>query len=716
MSFMDRNDCFLEAYMARIVETQVAPPHRRIFHLDYETYSEANLPKTGASVYARHETTEILMLAYGWSDGEIKQWVPSTGEPMPDDLKAALRDPFVTLAAWNAPFEMAITEHTLGWHIPVERWLDVMALSFSLSLPGKLSTCGKVIGLPEDKQKLGRGTALITRFCKPRKPSKFKPWTRATADTDPAEWQEFLEYNIQDVEAERQIYRRLKRYQMPDHEWKLWHLDQKINNAGIPINLEAVKKAYAIAVETIDRDLAEMRELTGLANPNSNVQILPWLRENGYQFLDLKKGHIERAHAQVKAEHEAGIAELLGVGPDLLRVLELRLRVSKASIKKLPALLMATDADGGLRGCHQFAGAGRTWRWSGRRFQPQNLPKPAYYLEGKEAELVADILEMDADEIEEKWGNPMEVLTAIIRPMVQAGRDKMLVDADLSAIENVVLGWLANDEKILRVFWDGLDPYVDFAVDMFNLPYEVIAARVAAGDKKMRTTAKPGVLGCGYMLGKGEARENKQTGEVEATGLLGYAWNMGVDLTPEMAALSVDTFRNKFKKVKSFWYDLEGAARRVIQTKKPEVVGYLRLDMKGPFMRIELPSGRHLHYMRPKLIKKMMPWGKIKLQITYQNMENGQWRRVSTHPGKLTENVTQAVARDILAHGMTLSDAAGIDIRMHVHDQIIGLAPEEEAEAQKDLMIELMTTLPDWADDKLPLKAAGLTTKIFIKD
>ncbi|MEP1253733.1 MAG: hypothetical protein ABJI29_03185, partial [Alphaproteobacteria bacterium] len=381
MSFIPRHEQFLARYVEKIAETQVAPPHRRLFHLDYETYSEANLPKTGGSRYARDPSTEILMLAYGWSEGEIKQWVPSSGEPMPEDLKAALRDPFVTLAAWNAPFEMAITEHVLGWHIPVERWLDVMALAFSLSLPGKLSKCGEVIGLPEDKRKLARGTALITRFCKPRKPTKNKPWTRATPETDPDEWREFLEYNIQDVEAERQIYRRLKRYQMPDHEWRLWHLDQKINNAGIPINLNAVKKAQQIAAATIAKDLAEMRELTGLANPNSNVQILPWLREAGYPYMDLKKGHVERAHAQVQEERENGIADLLGVNPDLERVLELRLRVSKASVKKLPALLMATDEDGGLRGCHQFAGAGRTWRWSGRRFQPQNLPKPSKGME-----------------------------------------------------------------------------------------------------------------------------------------------------------------------------------------------------------------------------------------------------------------------------------------------------------------------------------------------
>ena len=1002
------------AYLGKVALAGKEVPHRPLLHIDYETYSEVDLRKTGASVYARDPSTEVLMLAYGWSTGEIKQWVPASGEPMPRDLLDALHDPSVTLAAWNAPFEMAITEHCLGIKIPRERWLDVMALSYSLSLPGKLSTCGTVIGLPEDKKKLSRGTALITKFCKPRKPTKHLLHTRATVETDPEAWVEFLEYNRQDVEAERAIYRRIKKFQMPDHEWSLWHLDQKINDAGIPINLKAVRAAVHLSNRTIQHDLAEMKDLTGLANPNSNVQILPWLRAHGYQFLDLKKGHVERAAKTAEDQYDAVQAqadsmpgplgeyfadrylETLGL---LGRVLELRLRVSKASVKKFPALLAATDEDGNLRGCHQFAGAGRTWRWSGRRFQPQNLSKPSKAMEKELLAavpthdengdkrgsteraiqafgiLVDDIENMSVEAIWAKYSNPMEALVAAVRPMVQAPEGHLLIDADLSAIENVVLGWLAKDDKILRVFREGLDPYIDFAVDMFHKPYDEIKAIVDSGDSTMRTTAKPGVLGClrgdtpvltdngwkqivelrsddllwdgvewvahggvvfkgrqpilrtqglhatpdhkflvnnewremcqlvsqpktfasalatvngafsnlsdpaaareryfgvaanagwngnylaatsyevcpanapdallrtvaatpesgsaktfstfsqtvstlrgraaktrktlstsitargeflctsrtqrngwpislttwmqmgdskstepttmtttgsvtcdwrpeaskigtsetwdilnagprsrfvvmtdagpvvahncGYMLSAGEERENKQTGEIEATGLLGYAWNMKVPLTKEMAALSVQTFRSKFEKVVQFWWDMDKAVRRAITTGQPQTVGYLQIDMKKPFMRIKLPSGRNLHYLRPKLIERMMPWGKKKLQITYENMENGRWVRTSSHPGKLAENVTQAVARDILAHGMVLADKAGIDIRMHVHDQIVGVAPIQQAKALLAILIRCMTTLPGWADDKLPLKAAGLTTPIFIKD
>jgi len=727
----------LAAYLGKIALAGKAPPHRPILHLDYETYSECDLPKAGASRYARHPSTEVLMLAYGWAEGEIKQWVPALGEPMPADLKAALHDPSVTLAAWNAPFEMAITEHTLGLQIPKERWLDVMALSFSLSLPGKLSKCGEVIGLGEDQKKMARGTNLVRKFCMPRKPSKLKPWTRSDHITDPQDWEEFLAYNVRDVEAERAIYKRLKRFQMPDHEWKLWHLDQKINDAGIPINLKAVRAAVRLAQATIKHDLAEMEKLTGLDNPNSNQQILPWLREHGYNFLDLKKGHVERAAAAAKErieKAEAAVAEFSGplakyldsvlVGTDrlLLKVLDLRLRVSKASVKKFSALLAATDEDGMLRGCHQFAGAGRTWRWSGRRFQPQNLPKPDKSLEKRVAECVYDVEHLSVQEIWDKYENPMEVLTAAVRPVVQSGPGYLLVDADLSAIENVVLGWLAGDDKILRVFRDGLDPYIDFATDMFKMSYAEIEAEVEAGNKSKRTTAKPGVLGCGYMLGAGEQRENYQTGEIEATGLLGYAWAMHVPLTPEMAKLSVDTFRAKFEDVVQFWADMDQAVRRCIKTRRPQRVGYLTIDFKKPFLRIGLPSGRFLHYMRPRMENRKMPWKDRSGQpvyresITYENMENGQWRRVTTHPGKLAENVTQAVERDLLAHGMTLADAEGLDIRLHVHDQAVALSPESLAERDLKTLIRCLTTVPDWADDKLPLKAAGFTTPIFLKD
>lgn len=709
----------------------VSPPRRKPYvkpkaaksvSIDYETWSESDLPKIGASKYAQHPSTEVLMLAYSFHNSdEIKQWVPAEGEPMPDDLAEAFADPDVIFFAWNAPFEMAITKHVLDLDIPIERWRCVMALAYSLSLPGKLDRAGKVIGLPEDKQKLARGKRLITKFCKPRKPTKNLPHVRCDMHTDEEDWEDFKDYNVRDVEAERAIYRRIKKWQMPDHEWQLWFLDQKINDAGLPINLEAVRAARRLANIVTTRDLERMRELTMLENPNSPKQLLPWLRAAGYPFEDLKRGHVERARDQIKQLQEDGWAEMLSISPDLLDVLELRLRVSKASVKKFDALLLGTDemgngARGLLRGCFQFAGAGRTWRWAARRFQAHNLPKPEKYLEKLVEQLVNDVETLHPDLISMLYDNEMDVLTACVRPMVQAPMGQILADADLSAIENVVLGWLAGDKKILNVFYEGRDPYIDFAQFMFGKPYDEIKAACDAGDKSMRTTAKPGVLGCGYLLGPGTEKENPRTGEIEATGLLGYARAMYVDMTPELAKLSVDTFRATFEGVTKFWTDLDRAARRCINSGKPQRVGYLTFDRSGPFMRIILPSGRALHYCRPKIIRKKAPWGKMHDAISYENLENGQWRRITTHKGKITENIVQAVARDLLAHGMVLADDEGIDIRLHVHDQIVALTPEERGEATLKALIRCMTTLPDWADEKLPLKADGFLSKVFIKD
>ncbi len=699
------------------------PTPEKSVSIDYETFSEVDLPKTGVSVYARDSSTEVLMLAYSFHDSEeVKQWTPAEGEPMPDDLREAFDDPEVIFFAWNAPFEMAITEHTLGIDVPIHRWRDVMALAYSLSLPGKLEAAGKVVGLDEDKQKMARGKRLVTKFCKPRKPTKRLLHTRCDITTDPEDWEDFKDYNVRDVEAERAIYRKIKRFDMPDHEWELWFLDQKINNAGIPVNLNAVRQAKRLATRAHRKATERLEEITGLANPNSIPQLLPWLRSAGYPFEDLKRGHVERAVKMAQEFEKDGLAEMLSMHPDLVEVLELRLEVSKASVKKLDSLLLGTDEEGNgqrgvMRGCHQFAGAGRTWRWSGRRFQPQNLPRPAKHLEKIVEQIVADVEDMDSDVFESLYDNPMECLTACIRPMVQAPPGYVLADADLSAIENVVLGWLARDRKILQVFYDGRDPYIDFAQYMFGKTYEEIEAHIKkTGDKSMRTTAKPGVLGCGYLLGPGEERENHKTGEMEATGLLGYARAMYVDMTPELARLSVDTFRQTFTGVTQFWNDLDRAARRCILTRQPQRVGYLTFDYKKPFMRIVLPSGRALHYCRPRILKRKAPWGDMVDAITYENLEMGQWRRITTHKGKITENVVQAVARDLLANAMMLADQRGLDLRMHVHDQAISLCREENADDELKLLIECLTTRPDWADDKLPLKAAGFLSPVFLKD
>lgn len=677
-------------------------------HLDFETFSKANLKKVGTSRYSRDPSTEILLLGWKLDDEPVDVVRFAEGQRAPKILRDALRDPDVRKFAWNSPFEKAILQNVAGIEIFHDEWVDPTVLAYSLSFPGSLEDVGNIIGIGEDKKKSARGKALIRMFCQPQKPTKKAPYDRKTHLTHPEEWEEFVEYCARDVEAEEAIYEKLKKWDMPAHEWRLWYLDQKINNAGIPIRMQVVHNAIKIASEVVEKRIKEMKEITGLANPNSGKhQLLPWLKEQGYPFDDLKKAHVKKALETLEESPE---------NRDLIRVLELRQEVSKSSVKKYNALAEATDEDGMLRNAFQFNGAQRTHRWGGRKYQPQNLAKPVPYLESVQAEAVRDLELLDTESIELLYHKPMDLLSTCVRPVVQAIPGHLLADADLSAIENRVLGWLADDQKILNVFRKGRDPYVDFATYMTGRTYDDLWHEYKVlGKKENRTLAKPATLGCGFLLGPGEFRKDPKTGEVVGTGLLGYAQSMGVTMTPKQSEHAVRTFRETFTGVKSFWYDLDKAMRRCIRTKQPQRVGFITFDATGPFVRMGLPSGSHLYYYKPRIEERKTPWGEVRPTITYEGLnDKSQWVRLSTHPGKITENAVQKVARDVLAHGMTLADKRGFDIRLHVHDEIVTMEPKEVAHDRLEILCECMSKVPKWAPG-LILGAEGEVSHAFFK-
>lgn len=695
-------------------------------HHDFETFCEESVVDIGSDAYSRHPTLEPLMLAYAVNDNDILQWVPAEGEEMPVDLDEMMRDPNAVKFAWNKPFEWSIWANALGLVTPHEEWRDPMIMAFSLSLPGSLEKAGLVVELPEDAQKMKDGKALIREFCGLRKPSKLKPYTRTLPHHEPVKWERFKLYNRTDVEAERGIYHRIKAFDLPKHEWEMWVLDQKINQAGIPINMKLVDNAISTYEEVIFQRVERMKEITKLDNPTSNQQILPWLKQFGYPFDDVQKGHVQRAFDKLKQQFDDGEfdynEEERHEMVDVMEVLEMRLETAAASPKKYYALRRACgpSADGKgfvLRNAFQFAGAGRTWRWAGRLYQAQNLPRPTKALEKKIAAHVRNLEKVDTWGLLQLYNKPIDLLKTCIRPAAQAPEGYEFADADLNAIENRVLGWIAECEKILRVFKLLRDPYIDFATYLFGGLYEDLMLEYKGGNSTKRTVAKPGVLGCGYMLGAGEAHLNKKTGEIEATGLLGYAWDMGIrDFTAEQSKLSVDTFRREYTEVKDFWYAIERAMKKCIRTGKPTECGVIRFDMKPPFVRMILPSGRALHYCRPRLEMVRAPWGEMKETITYEGMnDKNHWCRISTHPGKVTENADQAIARDLLAHGMMLAHKEGLDIRLHVHDQIASLSLIEQSQNDLKLLQQCMEVVPRWAPG-LPLGSAGFTSPIFIKD
>jgi len=708
----------------------LTPKPTRLHH-DHETFSEVDLKKAGLSLYSRDPSTEILMTGFALDDGPVKQWVPAEGDPMPAELEDALLDPEIKKYAWNAQFERYLWKYCYGLDIPLEQWRDPMVMALAASFPGALLKCGEALNLDEKYLKKD-GHRLINWFSKMRPATKTMPRRRVHWWQKPALWKEYLEYNVWDVRSERKIYRILRKYDLPQEEWDLWCIDQEINERGIPVNMEMCENIIEVRDELVQRRLKRMKEISGLDNPNANGQLLGWLQENGYRFDDLKAGHVKRAKEIIDDDVTGGMAHPEEV-KDLHEMLDLRSEVSRTSVKKFDAVWTHTDHDGRLRNCFQFCAAGRTWRWGGRIFQPQNLAKPVPGLDGLDwRELDSGFDEviggtqvdaaqwlqgLDADGVEMMFDRPIDAMSGAVRTVVQAPEGYVFIDADLSAIENVVLGFLSGDRKILSVFENGRDPYVDFATYLYGIPYkELFHEYKVLKDKTKRTVAKPGVLGCGYMLGEGKQFENHKTGEIEATGLLGYAWNMGVKLTQEESSMSVRVWRDTFKDAVSFWYDLQRAAFKCMNTKQEVSCGPVSFHIKGSFLRMRLPSGRCLHYYKPRIEDVMAPWGEMKPTLTYLGLnDKNQWVRISTHPGKLTENADQAIARDLLARGIVNANREGIPIVMHIHDQIVGLVREEEAEDKLKLLVDCMTDLPKWGES-MPVKAAGHISKWFVKD
>jgi DNA polymerase len=690
--------------------------------LDFETYCDVSVVDVGVDRYSRHPSLRVLMCAYSIDDGPVRQWVPEEGEERPEDLFEALRDPMCIKQAWNKSFEWSILANHLGIVTPHNEWYDPMVLAYSLAFPGSLDKVGQILRLPEDKRKMSRGKALIRKFCGPRKPTKNDPRLQNHWYDHPKDWEEFLLYNRTDVEAEREIYRRLQRFDMPQHEWENWYLDQEINQVGIPINMKLVDDAVRVYDELFFRRVKEMKELSGLANPMSNAQLLPWLRDRGYPYTDLQKGKVKRAYSYFD-EKPSGFTkdqwESYRADSVLKRMLELRLEASKSSPKKFRTLSESADREAGvIRNAFQFAGAGRTWRWAGRMFQAQNLAKPTKEFEHCLPMAAEHLEKLDVDAIELMYDKPFDLLSSCVRPVAQAPEGYVFIDADLSAIENRALGWICGCKKILQVFLDGRDPYVDFATRLFGASYESLWAEYLSGNKYKRTMSKPGVLGCGYRLGPGEKRINKQTGEEEATGLLGYAWNMGIrDFTEEQSRRSVEVFRSAYPEVVAFWTEIERAAKYCVRTGRPIECGPVRFEFQKPFLRMRLPSGRYLSYLRPKILDWKTPWGAVKPTLTYEGLnDRGIWARIPTQGGKLLENSDQGISRDLLVHGMRIAkDRYGMIPRIHVHDQIVACAPIETAERDLARLIECMEEAPSWAEG-LPLGAAGFVSKIFTKD
>ncbi len=658
--------------------------------IDLETYSDVNLKKAGLYRYVQSPAFEILLFAYSFDGAPTQVIDMAQGEKIPLEVIHALTDPQCLKHAYNAAFEWYCLSKYMGAQLPPSQWRDTMLHGLYAGYTAGLDATGRALGIPEDKQKLTTGKALIRYFCVPCKPTKANGGrTRNYPHHDPEKWALFKTYNGQDVVAEMEIERRLSVFPVPDFVQKQWETDLLINARGVAVDMDFCEGALELG-ETIRAQLTdEAVQLSGLQNPNSVKQLARWLSaETGDDITTLRKETIKELLGRDNADH-------------VQRMLEIRQELGKTSTKKYDAIEAAVCDDGRVRGLLQFYGANRTGRWAGRLVQVQNLPRT--YTEPLEfaRELVKG-RKLDALRI--VYGSPNDTLSQLIRTAFVAAPGNVLIDADFSAIEARVISWLADEEWRLEVFRTHGKIYEASASQMFGVPLE----RIKKGNPEysLRQRGKVAELALGYQGGVPAMRQ-MDTGKLLA------------DLPDEEIKDIVDKWRNTNPKIRNLWYSFNDAAIRVVQNG-----GSLRVRcctfarecdcIRGTTcMTISLPSGRKLYYVEPAVGENR--WGGP--SITYMGVnDKNKWGRIETYGGKLVENVVQAIARDCLAQAIEHLEAAGLPVVFHIHDEVvIDTAAFDTNDAMLDKVVKIMSTPIPWAEG-LPLGADGWVGAFFKKD
>jgi DNA polymerase len=695
-----------------------------ILWFDCETFSECDLKSAGTHRYAEHPSTEITVAQWAIDDGEPVVWdcTDTRGHyVISDALTDWLEDPAVTVIAHNSMFDRTLLRHCWGIDVPVERWQDTMIQAMAHGLPGSLDKIGQIVGLDADQAKDKRGRELIQLFCKPR--PKNSTLRRATRETHPNEWAEFLEYSRQDIVAMRAIAGRLPtwNYRGGHPELDLWHLDQRINDRGVAVDTDlAVAAIDAVATEQARLKADVFRETDSLVgNASQRDNLLAFIcAEYGVNLPDMKADTLRRRVEDPDL-------------PEAVRLLlSIRLEATKTSTAKYKALVNATSEDGRLRNTLQFAGAQRTARWAGRIFQPQNMPRPSYGFDGEAQDLGIEALKLGCADL---VSNSVMQLTAdCIRGCIVAPPGRKLVIADLSNIEGRGLAFLAGERWKLKAFAEfdagtGEDLYKVAYGRSFNIP-----AKEATGQK--RQIGKVMELGLGYEGGVAafltfaavyqmdleelaaavyatasrEALEN-------ALGMWTWAEKKKRTLgLPERVYVACEVLKRAWRdahpQTTALWKAAGDSVRAAIQNPGETfpIGDHLKARRDGAWLRIRLPSGRYLCYINPKVDDDGT--------ITYfgVNQYTRQWGPIKTYGGKLIENCTQAFARDILAYNMPTIEAAGYEIVLSVHDELLTETPDRP-EFNVQALAGMMSSAPAWATG-IPLAAAGFETLRYRKE
>lgn len=644
--------------------------------IDLETYCEVDLRKSGVYSYAEDDSFEILLLAVSVDNGPVTVY-DLTKENLPDQILHALVNDSIIKWAFNASFERICLSNWLKKHHPKllsegflspNSWRCSMVWSAYLGLPLSLEGVGTVLKLKE--QKLKEGGDLIRYFCLPCKPTKINGGRKRNFPHHaPDKWAAFINYNKRDVEVELAIKDKLRNHPVPDFLWEEYHQDQNINDRGIGIDVDFVKAAITIDEESKSKIQEELKELTGLENPNSVLQMIGWLREHGVTTNSLDKKAVKELLKVVDAK--------------TTKVLKLRQQAAKSSVSKYQAMVNCVCLDGRARGMFQFYGANRTGRWAGRLVQLQNLPQN-HLPDLKEARDLFKTGDLEATDL--LYGT-QDTLSQLIRTAFVPSDGKKFIVCDFSAIEARVLSHLAGEKWRSMVFEQGKDIYCMSASQMFGVPVEK-----HGHNADLRQKGKIAELACGY---------GGAVGALKAMGAI----DMGLD-EQELQPL-VDSWRQANPNIVLFWWDVDKAVKTAVKYQKQTETHGIQFKVRKGMLFITLPSGRKLAYVKPKMGENQFGGE----SVTYEGTGTAKrWERLESYGPKFVENIIQAISRDILAYSM--KQLKDFRIVGHVHDEII---IECDQSQNLEQIATLMGKVPYWMPD-INLRADGYECLFYQKD
>ena len=657
-----------------------------VLGIDIETYSSAPLPKCGVYRYCDAPDFEILLFSYAFDDAPVETVDLACGETLPKEVLLALEDPNVLKVAYNAQFERVCLSKYLGHWLDPHQWRCTMVMAASLTLPGRLADVAVALGTTE--KKMEEGKELIRYFSFPCKPTKANGGrTRNRPSDAPEKWAVYKQYNAQDVETERAIRKALEKYPLPEQEWAYYALDQQINDRGVRVDKQLVKNAIAADAVFAQAAYQRAKELTGLENPGSVMQLHGWLRERGVQLSTLLKKEVQRKLAEMDEDAQPD-AQADEAAREMLR---LRLEMSRSSIKKYEAMARCVCKDGRIHGMFRFYGASRTGRFASQIVNLQNLRRN----DMEDLALARSLLcEGRAEELSMLYASAADVLSELVRTALIARKGCRFIVADFSAIEARVLAWLAGEEWRLKVFEEGGDIYCASASQMFHVPVEKHGVN---GHLRQKGKISELALGYGGSIGALQAMGSRE-----------------MNIPDEELKPLVDGWRKANPRIVQFWRSVGDAAMKAVRERTTVRAGKLTFCCKDGALFAKLPSGRTLAYIAPRL--ETGRFGSA--VITYQSYDKTEkaadeeeeapvtrrWQREETYGPKIVENLTQAIARDLLCAAMMNLEAAGYRICMHIHDEAVIEMPIGQGSLEE--ACRLMAIAPVWAEG-LPLRADG---------